>query len=157
MIYKLCCKNPAITDVYVGSTTNFKRRKQAHKHNCTNERGKKYHYNVYEFIRREGHWENWDMVVVGNVACENKHELHKVERSFIESLGASLNQKMPTNISHEYAKNPQKYFSAYWEDTKAKQNLKKYAKIKCECGASVCHTNMARHKKTAKHKSLKMT
>ena len=30
-IYKLCCKDTEITDEYVGSTTNFSRRKAHHK------------------------------------------------------------------------------------------------------------------------------
>ena len=39
-IYKLCCKNPEITNIYVGSTKNFTRRKHQHKNNCINENAK---------------------------------------------------------------------------------------------------------------------
>ena len=39
IIYKITCKNPAITDVvYVGHTTNFVQRKHAHKQNCINNK-----------------------------------------------------------------------------------------------------------------------
>ena len=37
VVYKLCCDDPEITDIYVGSTCNFKVRKWKHKSNCTNE------------------------------------------------------------------------------------------------------------------------
>ena len=30
-IYKICCNDTAITDIYVGSTTNFANRKYGHK------------------------------------------------------------------------------------------------------------------------------
>ena len=47
-IYKLCCKDTEITDEYVGSTTNFSRRKAEHKSHCHNENGSAYHFKVYE-------------------------------------------------------------------------------------------------------------
>jgi len=40
-IYKIVCKDVNIKDCYVGSTTNFNRRKQEHKYNCNNVNSKK--------------------------------------------------------------------------------------------------------------------
>ena len=52
MIYKLCCKDLSITDVYVGSTTNFTRRKTQHRHNSNSSpKYKEYDYKVYKFKR----------------------------------------------------------------------------------------------------------
>ena len=36
IIYKITCKDPSITDVYVGHTTNFVQRKHCHKQSCNN-------------------------------------------------------------------------------------------------------------------------
>ena len=36
IIYKLCCKDINITDIYVGHTTNFIKRKNEHKSDCNN-------------------------------------------------------------------------------------------------------------------------
>eukprot|EP01080_Neovahlkampfia_damariscottae_P013297 gene13297-12127_t len=36
-IYKLCCKDPNVTEFYVGSTKNIRRRKCQHKYSCNNE------------------------------------------------------------------------------------------------------------------------
>ena len=69
-IYKLCCKNVDVKEIYIGSTTNFKRRKNAHKTSCNNEKGKKYNMNVYSFIRENGGWNNWSMILVEEVCCE---------------------------------------------------------------------------------------
>ena len=50
MIYKLCCKDTDITDIYLGSTTNFRCRKNQHKSQCHNINAKGYNYKVYKFI-----------------------------------------------------------------------------------------------------------
>ena len=68
VIYKLCCTDPTIKEVYVGSTTNLRRSKNQHKECCTNEHSKKYEYPVNTFIRDNGGWDNWDMV---------RYRLHK--------------------------------------------------------------------------------
>jgi predicted GIY-YIG superfamily endonuclease len=69
IIYKLCCKDPEITEIYVGSTTNFYRRKQKHKSTCNNSNDKGYNLNIYQFIRDNGGWENWQMVEVERYKC----------------------------------------------------------------------------------------
>ena len=51
IMYRIVCKNPEIKECYVGSTTDFKSRKQRHKHNCNSEHSKHYNINVYQFIR----------------------------------------------------------------------------------------------------------
>ena len=40
IIYKLCCKNPEIKDIYVGHTTDFRRRKCQHKTSCNDQNSK---------------------------------------------------------------------------------------------------------------------
>jgi hypothetical protein len=63
-IYKLCCKDIYIIDIYVGHTTDMRRRKWQHKTNCNNEKNKVYNLNVYQFIRNNGGWDNWDMIEI---------------------------------------------------------------------------------------------
>ncbi len=91
MIYKLCCKDPNITDIYIGSTTNFYRRKSEHKKCCNNENDKRYNTNVYKFIRDNSGFDNWDMILIENVSCNNKIELLKIERKYIDELKSTLN------------------------------------------------------------------
>ena len=40
--------------IYIGSTTNFKQRKSAHKTCCNNEKGRKYNLKLYRMIRENG-------------------------------------------------------------------------------------------------------
>ena len=101
-IYKLCCRDTDITDCYVGSTTNFRTRKSVHKNNFNNEKDKAYNYKVYQFIRDNGGWLNWDMILIEKVNVNDGNELHKEERKWIEQLNATLNCQLPTRTRKEW-------------------------------------------------------
>ena len=93
IIYKLECKDPRVTDIYVGSTVNFKKRKSDHKRKCNevDDHGEYvYDMPVYQFMRLNGGWDNWNMVQVDVVACENKRQKNKIESEYIKELGSTL-------------------------------------------------------------------
>jgi len=54
------------------------------------------------FIREHGGWEDFDMVLVENYPCNNKHELHARERHHIQELKANLNRQIPTRAKQEF-------------------------------------------------------
>jgi len=103
MIYKLCCKNPEIKEIYVGSTTNLIKRKYQHKSDCYNEKFYSYNSYKYQFIRSNGGFENFHMVLIENYPCDSKQELHKRERYWLEQLDSKLNSYKPY-ISEEEKK-----------------------------------------------------
>ena len=82
IIYKLVCSDINITDCYVGHTTDFTRRKQKHKSDCNDISGEKYNLNVYSFIRDNGGWDNWSMVIIENYTCNSSLESNKQERYY---------------------------------------------------------------------------
>lgn len=102
VIYKLCCRDPTVEDIYVGSTTNFRQRKAGHKISCCNENLKNYNFYVYRFIRDNNGWENWDMVAIETYPCETKHDLHTRERYYIDLLKPTLNKCIPLRTVKEY-------------------------------------------------------
>lgn len=102
IIYKLCCKNTDITDIYVGSTTNFLNRQQAHKYQCNTPYAKDYNLRLYTFIRDNGGWDNWDMVQLKSFKCNNKQELIQAERDTYEELNPTLNTNVPNRNFKEY-------------------------------------------------------
>jgi len=52
---------------------------------------KKHGYPVYQYIRDNGGWDNWDMVQVAEVNAKDKRELHATERQYnVEDLGAQI-------------------------------------------------------------------
>ena len=145
VIYKFVCNDLTITDLYVGHTTDFIRRKREHKHRCYNQ---SYKYKIYDIIRQNGGWDNWSMIEIIKFPCNDKNEAAAKEREWYEFLQAKLNSRIPMRHPNEYVpeiferkklyksewehndkiKNPNKY-----EDKKAKKKVKQA----CVCGAIV--------------------
>jgi len=167
-IYKLCCLDTEVKEIYVGSTRSFRQRKNCHKTRCNNPTNKDHNYYVYQFIREHGGWVNWNMISLFTGEFETKHEMHRKEREYMETLGATLNKQIPTRTDQEYRiENSDKikqyrienadYFKQYYQDNaeviKAKQNQK----FDCECGGKYTKTGKAKHFKTKKHKDFNPT
>lgn len=91
VIYKICCRDKSITDVYIGSTTNFVKRKTMHKAVCNNEKSKSYNRYVYGFIRENGNWDNFEMIQLEECPCHTKRELEFREEQLRTELNATLN------------------------------------------------------------------
>ena len=86
IIYKFCCKDTNIKDIYIGHTTSFTQRKSAHKFNCYDENGKQYNKSLYKCIRDNGGWDNWSMIQIEQVDCKGKREAEAIEHQWIEKL-----------------------------------------------------------------------
>lgn len=124
LIYKIVCNDTNIKNIYIGSSTNFRKRKFHHKSNCYNENDKE-HYDcyVYKFIRENGGWENWSMILVNYVPCKTKLELLKIEREYIETIDNDLllNRNIPSRSHKEYNRQYNKqYNKQYRENNKEK-------------------------------------
>ena len=102
VIYKIVCKSLNIKDLYVGNTTDFTRRKTKHKHCCNNPTSKSYNLKVYEMIRKNGGWDNWEMVLVETYPCKNQNEASAKEREWYENLNANMNVQYPHRTTLEY-------------------------------------------------------
>jgi hypothetical protein len=102
VLYKICCKDPSITNLYVGHTTNISSRKNNHSRNCNDETSKKHNLNVYKCIRENGGWDNWELIKIEELICNCKEDALKRERYWMEKLGATLNKNIPTRTQREY-------------------------------------------------------
>lgn len=124
-IYKLCCKDANITDIYVGSTLNHYKRKHGHKKDCNDPKRKRYNSSLYQFIRANGGFDNWDIIVLEEYDAENKNDLLWKEREWIERLKPSLNHTNRPIITHEEKK---EYYEEYYEENKERilERLKEY-------------------------------
>ena len=118
IIYRIICKNPSITDCYVGHTTNFVERKCQHKYNCNNKKTKSY---VYQFIRANGGWENWDIVEIEKYPCNDSNEALKRERYNFELYNATLNNNIPSRTMKEWNNDNKEYQKEYRENNKEKK------------------------------------
>ena len=147
--YKIVCKDISINDCYIGHTTDFKRRKSNHKRTCYNENDQ-VHYNIYlyQFIRENGGFDNFDMILINTECCENAFYAKKREREYIEELNATLNQIKKPNRTPEEKK---QYHKDDYE--KKKHIILEYnnTKITCECGSCLRKADYNRHTKSKKH------
>ena len=103
IIYKIVCNDLNITDVYVGHTTNMVKRRWGHKTSCNNEKDKHYNLKIYQTIRANGGWDNWNVIQICEFPCSNLEQARAEERRHYELLNASLNMVKP--IRYESEKN----------------------------------------------------
>jgi hypothetical protein len=120
IIYKIVCNDLNITDVYVGSTTDFIRRKGQHKSVCNSEKSK-INYKVYQTIRENGGWDNFSMIEIEKYPCIDSNEARARERYYLELLNAKLNIVIPTRTRKEYKEDNKELIKE-----KAKELDKKY-------------------------------
>jgi hypothetical protein len=102
IIYKICCNDVNIKEIYVGHTTDLIRRRRHHKSHINNEKSKEYNQYKYQFIRENGLWDNWDLVPIEVYPCNDVNEARIRERYWIEQLKAELNKVIPSRTHKEY-------------------------------------------------------
>ena len=104
IIYKIVCKDLEVKDVYVGSTTNFTQRKHGHKSKYNSNKTHIYNRKVYVMIRKNGGFDNWEMIEIEKYPCEDSNEATTRERYYYELLNASMNSQSPNASNKEYVK-----------------------------------------------------
>ena len=57
---------------------------------------------IYEIIRQNGGWDNWEMINVATYNCKNKDEARMKEQYYYEKLNPSLNSCPPYVNPHKY-------------------------------------------------------
>jgi len=169
-IYKLCCNDINIKDIYVGHSTDFKSRNQDHKKCCNNSNSKKYNAYKYQFIREHGGYENWKMIKLYDFPCKSKREAEAEEDKTMRELNATLNKqraylteeekkKIHKKNSKEYRENNKEYFNQYEEKrkntieriewTKQRNEKRKNEKVKCEfCNCELRADGLKTHQKS---------
>lgn len=146
-VYKLACLDPAVAEIYVGSTTRVADRRQNHKSRCNNAAGKYYNLVVYQFIRANGGWANWSLLVVEQIEYTLKHQLLLRERHHLEDLGATLNRQVPGAMEVGRQAYDAVYHLANRDAILARNNIKH----NCSCGGRYTHINMIQHSRSKRH------
>lgn len=91
VFYQISCKDAANRDVYIGYTTNFVRRKTAHKQGCNNPKSADYKLKVHDCIRHYGGWDNWRFDIIAFHECVDQQDAVAKEQEYIVSHNATLN------------------------------------------------------------------
>jgi hypothetical protein len=159
MMYKIVSNDLNILDCYVGSTTDFTKRKYGHKSDCANINRKHYNFKVYKFIRDNGDWHNWSMVLIEMYPCTNHLESLQRERYWCENLNATLNSVVPSRTRLEYKKqydiNNKDHLTEqnklYRKANQEQINNNQKTVIYCVCGSSYTRCHKLRHERSKKH------
>jgi len=136
IIYKIeHLENPEL--LYVGSSTNFIKRKQQHKLCCNDENNIKYNTKVYKMIRENGGWDQFKIIIIKEYPCDSKINLLIEEDRIMKELKANLNsQRAYISIEEEKLQKKEldkqyrinnlekikQYEKKYYEDHKQQHN-----------------------------------
>ena len=121
IFYIIKCNDLEKTDIYVGSTFNFTKRKNGHKSNCTNPNSSNHNLKIYVYIRENGGWDAFTMTMLDRKICVDMLEARKHEQTLITQYKANLN----TNKAFG-AETREEYIKQY--HTEHKEELAEYIK-----------------------------
>lgn len=93
VVYKIVCKDTNISFVYVGSTCNYRDRLSHHKSDYFNVASPRYKLPLYEFMRANGDWINFEVVIVEEYPCECKRDLEVREQHWKIVCGDNIGVK----------------------------------------------------------------
>jgi len=117
--------NDSPEDIYVGHTIDFEKRKNKHISVCNNPTANGYNIKLYQTIRDNGGFDNWNMDIIYHYKdCKNRRDAQVMEQVFIEKLNANLNM-VRSHLDEEVKKEENK---KYREENKEKisERMKKY-------------------------------
>ena len=140
--------------IYIGSTCNFKQRMYSHKYRCNNINSINYNNKIYQTIRLNGGWNNFEKEIIENVSCNSKKELCILEGNFIKQFG-NLNSKIAGRTYKEYRIDNREIINnkkrKYREINKERISKKRKEKIVCPiCGIFTVKCSIKRHQRSKK-------
>jgi len=100
-------------NIYVGHTTNIVQRKYKHKSSCGNPNDKEYNLKVYKFIRENGGWDQWNMILIEKYPCNIVNEAIARERYWKKELNATLNTVEPGRTVKEWCEDNKEYLKEH--------------------------------------------
>jgi len=162
IIYKIVHKEDYDNvNIYVGSTTNFKTRKNSHKSRTNKIGNAQYNFKKYQYIRDNGGWDMFDMIEIEKYPCNDKNEAESRERYWIEFYKSTLNCNIPTRSQKEYINiNKEKIAEKakiYCEKNKEKINEKSkihYEKNKVKISERMKEYNKKNKKEISENKKI---
>jgi len=119
--YMFKCNDPEIINTYVGSTKNFTVRKGLHKSDYNNENRNHYNLKVYNTIRENGGWDNWNMVQIHEQVCKSRTHSKQIEQELIEKHNADLNMIRAFISEEQIREYHQKYYKEHTNEIQEKQ------------------------------------
>ena len=130
-VYKLSHNTNKDLKFYIGSCENTANRSYKHKSDCHNVKADNYNFPVYQYIRQNGGWKNWQMRAILKSGRYEELESVLIRRSW----DINTNAMIPFRSQKQYRL-----------DNKESISMKKGKVCICErCGEKYTHTHRSRH------------
>lgn len=122
-IYMLRHKDDTeLENIYIGSTTNFRVRKNQHKNCCCNPNSKDYNFKKYQYIRDNGGWNEWRMIWLEDYPCKTLRELRLREDQVMLQYQNRINKIRASRTHKQYYEDNKERFiekaKEWYEDNK---------------------------------------
>jgi len=106
--------------------------------------------NRQELVQREGEYQRVFECININIAGRTNANYRQDNKEYLKEYN-----KQHYQDNKEYYKEYSKQYSKQYRlDNKEMINSKAHAEINCECGIKIRYDNLAKHKRTKKHKTL---
>lgn len=130
VIYKIVHKDDINNEnIYIGSTTDFIRRKNNHKDCSQNEKKNGYTDKKYQYIRENGGWGNFNMVEVEKYPCNDSNEARIREEHWRIHFNAKLNSKKSFTTEQERLEQMRCYYETHKERMR-EQMKQRYLRVR---------------------------
>ena len=149
VVYKIECKDKGNQYIYIGSTTNLKSRKWDHKKRYTQPYRYGHKLKLYETMRNNGGWDNFEFSPIEELIGVTKVQAHIREQFWIDYYKPNLNSYNAFTERKKYMEDNKERFKAKnkinYENNKDEINAKRKVKYTCICGRTIRKDEKTRH------------
>jgi len=92
-VYKICCLDDSVGDIYVGSTNSFGKRVNDHGYACNQIKNSHHNFKLYQTIRANGGLDNWEIIPIETHENISKKDARIREEYWRRELCATLNMR----------------------------------------------------------------
>jgi hypothetical protein len=145
IIYEIRPLNKELLYSYVGSTKNFIKRKSNHKTDCNNLNSSNHNVKIYNYIRENGGWTEFEMVALEEFECDTKIQARIQEQVWIDKMKNKLNMVKAYCSAEERIERKKELRKNYSADKKEIIKQIRKERILCPCGTEYNKSNKYQH------------
>ena len=112
--------------IYVGHTTDFTKRKSAHKTNTHSEKGKPYNRQLYKMIRDNGDWDSFKMIEIKKFPCTDRREAEAEEDKVMREFKATMNMVRAFRTAEDIKEDARNYRENLNKDENGNRTIDAY-------------------------------
>ena len=130
--------------IYVEHTTDFTKRKSAHKTNTNSISGKAYNRQVYKMIRDNGNWDSFRMIEIKKYPCIDRREAEAEEDKVMRELKPTMNTNRSYRTQLDIKTDAKEYRVTHADEIKDKARIYRENLNKDENGNHTIKAHLAK-------------